>query len=106
MQLKAEDTLVSPDTERALRDAEVRNSLAIQGGNLALWEYFAAEQRWVIDRAWLSFLGVTIDPAKPELEAWESVFEAARPRRPARAASAVMLDGGQRKSGMHLPPAP
>ncbi len=61
--------------ERALRDAEVRNALAIQGGNLALWEFLPVDQRWTIDQSWLSTLGITIDPSLPVLTAWEAVFD-------------------------------
>lgn len=62
--------------EDSLRDAEMRNSLALQGGNLCLWELFLKEGRWAMDRSWLSFLGVSLDPSVPDTTAWESVIAA------------------------------
>lgn len=59
--------------EQALREAEQRNALALQGGNLCLWELFLTEGRWATDRSWLAFLGVTLDPSVPDTTAWEAV---------------------------------
>ena len=78
--LRAVNTWLSADlekreqTEFALREAEMRNSLALQGGNLCLWELFLADGRWATDRSWLSFLGITLDPLLPDTAAWEAVI--------------------------------
>ncbi len=60
-------------TVRELREAVVRHGLALQGGNLCLWDLFLADGRWAMDRSWLSFLGITLDPLTTDTDAWESV---------------------------------
>jgi signal transduction histidine kinase len=63
--------------EQALRQAEMRNALALQGGNLSLWELFTAEERWMLDRSWFAFLGVTLDPSVSDAEAWRLAVDPA-----------------------------
>jgi signal transduction histidine kinase len=61
--------------ENARQAAEMRTALALQGGNLCLWDYDILADAWRLDHEWLCYQGVLLDPTLPETKAWNAAVD-------------------------------
>ena len=59
--------------EQALRDSEQRLQLALQGGDLGLWDWQVEDGRVTVNQRWLAMLGLDPNGRQPTIETWTAL---------------------------------
>lgn len=68
-----QDITEQKKSEQVLKDSEQRLGLALDGGNLGLWDWDALTNTLIVNERWLSMLGLNPSTTIPTLDFWHSL---------------------------------
>lgn len=68
-----QDITEQKKSEQVLKDSEQRLGLALEGGNLGLWDWDALTNTLIVNERWLSMLGLNPSTTIPTLDFWHSL---------------------------------
>jgi len=68
-----QDITEQKKSEQVLKDSEQRLGLALEGGNLGLWDWDALTNTLIVNERWLSMLGLNPLTTIPTLDFWHSL---------------------------------
>lgn len=68
-----QDITEQKKSEQVLKDSEQRLGLALEGGNLGLWDWDALTNTLIVNERWLSMLGLNPSATIPTLDFWHSL---------------------------------